>query len=235
MKLRLLLIALVFCCFAQLSFAQEDEKVLLDNEWVRVIYAKDRPGHKRVSHSHVDTLVYTLSNQHRRITNSGEKPRDIGMRANEAVWMADVTHSEENIGTTDGERLIVEVKQKGGSWKPASPADDPAKWPDKLDAVRAAPGNHRVLLENESVRVLEVTVRPSENEPLHMHRMPSVLYVISEEDIQDFDAAGKLLYDTRTQPAPPKTPYAEWMPPQPPHRVVNRSKTALRLIRIELK
>ena len=235
MKLRLPLIVVVVCCLAQLSFAQEDEKVLLDNEWVRVIYVKDRPGNKRASHSHQDTLVYVLSNQHRRITNSGEKPREIGLRANDAVWMADVTHSEENIGTTDGERLIVEVKQKPGTWKSASAADDPAKWADKLEAVRAAPGNHRVVLDNERVRVLHVTVRPGEKEPLHMHRMPSVLYVISEEDIQDFDAAGKLLYDTRTQPSPPKTPYAEWMPPQPPHRVVNRSKNALRLIRIELK
>jgi mannose-6-phosphate isomerase-like protein (cupin superfamily) len=110
-----------------------------------------------------------------------------------------------------------------------------ATWPDRLDAVAAAPGNHKVILENDRIRVLSVTVAPGENEPLHMHRMPSALYIIAEDDIQDFDANGKLLYDTRSQASPPKTPYAEWMPPQPPHRVVNRSKNPLRLIRVELK
>jgi hypothetical protein len=38
-----------------------------------------------------------------------------------------------------------------------------------MDAVAAAPGNHRVLLENDRVRVLEVTVNPGEREPLHAH------------------------------------------------------------------
>jgi len=35
-------------------------------------------------------------------------------------------------------------------------------WPDSLDAVVAAPGSHRVVLENETTRVLEVTIAPGE-------------------------------------------------------------------------
>jgi len=128
--------------------------------------------------------------------------------------------------------LLVDIKKPAGSWKAS---DEEKRWPDKRDAVAAAPGNHKVILENDRIRVLSVTVAPGENEPLHMHRMPSVLYIIAEDDIQDFDANGKLLYDTRSQASPPKTPYAEWMPPQAPHRVVNRSKNPLRLIRVELK
>jgi hypothetical protein len=31
-------------------------------------------------------------------------------------------------------------------------------WPDKLDAVVAAPGSHRVVFENERTRVLEVMI-----------------------------------------------------------------------------
>ncbi len=91
------------------------------------------------------------------------------------------------------------------------------------------------MLENERVRVLEVTVRPGENEPLHMHRMPSVMYVMAEDNIRDYDADGKLLYDSRTDKAPAKTPYTVWMEPQAPHRVENRSKKPLRLLRVELK
>ncbi len=225
---------LVFLVSAHLAVAQE-EKVLLENEWVRVVYVKDGPGNKRPDHSHRDTLVYPLTDFQVRVTRPGDKPTDIDVRAGQAAWFANVTHSEENIGKTAGERLIIDIKKPAGSWKPVSPGDDPAKWPESLEAVTAAPENHEIVFENERIRVLDVTVAPGENEPLHMHRMPSLLYIIAEDDIQDFDASGKLLYDTRSQKAPPKTPYAEWMPPQAPHRVVNRSKNALRLVRVEVK
>jgi hypothetical protein len=36
---------------------------------------------------------------------------------------------------------------------------------DSLDAVVAAPGSHRVVLENETTWVLEVTIAPGEREP----------------------------------------------------------------------
>ena len=55
---------------------------------------------------------------------------------------------------------------------------DPADWPKNQDAVVAAPKNHKILLENEKVRVLEVTVAPGEVEPIHHHQWPSVLYVM---------------------------------------------------------
>jgi mannose-6-phosphate isomerase-like protein (cupin superfamily) len=112
---------------------------------------------------------------------------------------------------------------------------NPASWPDSLDAVVAAPQNHKVVLENDRVRVLEVTVRPGEKEPLHMHRLPSVMYVMAEDNIRDYDADGKLLYDSKTDKAPPKTPYTVWMEPQAPHLVENLSKKPLRLLRVELK
>jgi hypothetical protein len=100
---------------------------------------------------------------------------------------------------------------------------------------------------------------------MDLENLPSVLYIVAGDDIQDFDAgesiesvesvesiesiesiessessesigrAGQVLYDARAQKDPPKTPYAEWMPPQAAHRVVNRSKNAIRLYRIEVK
>ncbi len=126
---------------------------------------------------------------------------------------------------------------------PAAPANQNANnlaktapaWPDSLDAVVAAPENHKVLLENDNVRVLDVTVRPGEKEPLHGHRWPSVLYVTSEDDIKDYDADGKIIYETKTDPNPMKVPYTIYMEPQAPHAVENLSKKPLRLLRVELK
>ena len=51
---------------------------------------------------------------------------------------------------------------------------DPAEWDPSLDAVIAAPNNHKVLFENERLRVLEVILEPDEEEPTHHHRWPSV-------------------------------------------------------------
>jgi hypothetical protein len=45
---------------------------------------------------------------------------------------------------------------------------------DPLDAVAAAPKNHKVLYEDDHVRVLEVTVQPGETENLHHHPFASV-------------------------------------------------------------
>ena len=38
---------------------------------------------------------------------------------------------------------------------------------EDLDALTAAPQNHRLLFENETVRVLDTFVRPGQTVPLH--------------------------------------------------------------------
>lgn len=45
-----------------------------------------------------------------------------------------------------------------------------------FDAVAAAPTSHRVLMEDEKIRVLRVEVAPGATEPVHEHRWPSVMY-----------------------------------------------------------
>jgi hypothetical protein len=47
-------------------------------------------------------------------------------------------------------------------------------WPESMEAVRAAPKNHKVLFENDHVRLLEVRVQPGETENMHGHIWPSV-------------------------------------------------------------
>jgi hypothetical protein len=91
-------------------------------------------------------------------------------------------------------------------------SNNPATCPDALDATVAAPQNHKVVLENEHVRVLEVTVQPGEREPVHGHKWPSVMYVMAEDLIRDYDSEGKLVYDSRTDKARIPTPYTIWMP-----------------------
>ncbi len=113
---------------------------------------------------------------------------------------------------------------------------NPNEWPAEMDAVMAAPKNHKVLLENDNVRVLEVTLLPGEKEPLHCHKWHSVLYIEAAGDFVDHDAAGNILMETRKLPTPLKFPLTMYKEPEAPHWVENLSKTiTLRLIRVEMK
>ena len=48
--------------------------------------------------------------------------------------------------------------------------------PDSTDAVAAAPDHHKVILENDAVRVLEARVPLHSKEPPHTHPWPSVFF-----------------------------------------------------------
>ncbi len=113
---------------------------------------------------------------------------------------------------------------------------DPATWPAELDAVSAAPNNHKILLENDQVRVLEVYLAPDEKEPIHHHKWPSVLYIPEAGDFIDYDSDGNVIFDTRKMPDPLTFPLTMQKEPEAPHSVVNLSKTKpIRLIRVEMK
>jgi hypothetical protein len=113
---------------------------------------------------------------------------------------------------------------------------NPADWPKDKDALIAAPRNHKVLLENDKVRVLDVTVAPGEVEAVHSHRWPSVLYFMAAGDFVDRDASGKVIFDSRTLKTPLVFPLTMYKEPEAPHSVENLSTTVtLHLVRVEMK
>ncbi|MFX0557510.1 hypothetical protein ACOCEA_11975 [Maribacter sp. CXY002] len=113
---------------------------------------------------------------------------------------------------------------------------NPADWPKDQDAVVSAPENHKILLENDKVRVLEVTLAPNELEPVHHHQWPSVLYFMEAGDFIDRDAEGNVIMDSRKIPEPLVFPLTMYKEPEAPHSVENLSDTKLiRLIRVEMK
>ena len=50
-------------------------------------------------------------------------------------------------------------------------------WPDSLDAMRAAPDNHRLVYEDNDVRVLMVILDGKKSEPIHTHRWKSIMWI----------------------------------------------------------
>ena len=109
------------------------------------------------------------------------------------------------------------------------------QWPESLDAVAAAPEHHRVLFENEHVRVLDARVSPGEHVPLHTHRWPSVAYTISSGDFVRFDGEGKTTLDSRSSGVMVDPGSAMWLPPLEPHAVQNVGATEVRAIVVEIK
>ena len=108
-------------------------------------------------------------------------------------------------------------------------------WPDALDAVTAAPDHHKLMFENERVRILEVRIPPGDTVPVHTHRWPSAIYVAKQSDFLRRDGEGNLLFDSRTLGPPPDKPFVQWAPPLPPHSVENIGTREILLITTELK
>ncbi|MGZ6563147.1 MAG: hypothetical protein ACXVH3_25860 [Solirubrobacteraceae bacterium] len=107
--------------------------------------------------------------------------------------------------------------------------------PEELDALTAAPANHRRLLENEHVRVLLTTIPIGATTPVHTHRWPSVEYIVSATNFVRRDAAGKVLFDTRAAHAEPRVSDVLWSDPFPPHSLENVGGAELRVIMVEIK
>ena len=106
-------------------------------------------------------------------------------------------------------------------------------WPPELDALIAAPDHHRLVLENEKVRVLDTLIPPGETTPVHTHSNPSVFYILSWSDFIRYDGEGNVMVDTRTSAQAP--PEILWSEPFGPHAVENVGNVDLHVIGIEIK
>lgn len=115
------------------------------------------------------------------------------------------------------------------------PKESKQAWLESLDAMTAAPEHHRVLLENDRVRVLEAWIAAGETVPMHSHRWPSVIHVVSASDFVRYDPQGHVVMDSRTLPSRPKSGDILWSTPLQPHSIQNVGSTELRVIAIELK
>lgn len=104
-----------------------------------------------------------------------------------------------------------------------------------LDAMSAAPDHHRILLENEHVRVLDTRLAPGETTPVHEHGWPAVLYVVSWSDFVRVDPHGNVVLDSRTGGMNAKPGDIIWGAALKAHAVRNVGTQELRVIAVEIK
>jgi hypothetical protein len=108
-------------------------------------------------------------------------------------------------------------------------------WPDSLDAMIAAPEYHRLVLENDRVRVLDTRIPVGDVVPLHTHRWPALYYTLVAGDFVRRDGEGNVLFDSRTVPGMLTASAATFVECLPPHSVENVSGVEIHLISVELK
>ena len=111
--------------------------------------------------------------------------------------------------------------------------DSPSSWPEELDALAASPEHHKLLFENEWVRVLEVRIPPGETTNVHTHRWPATVYSLSWSHFLRRDPKGSIILDSKN--LPPQPPPAWWAEPIPPHTLQNTGDKEIRNICVEVK
>ncbi len=111
----------------------------------------------------------------------------------------------------------------------------PEPWPDELDALIASPQHHKLLFENDSVRVLDANIPPGEITAVHTHSLAASHLVISWSDFIRYDAEGIVLLDSRSIGKTIAQHTALWSEPLGPHALKNVGTNDLHIISVEIK
>jgi hypothetical protein len=108
-------------------------------------------------------------------------------------------------------------------------------WNESLDALIAAPEHHKLLFENNHVRVLDTLIMPGEITKIHTHCYPATLYILSWSDFIRYDADGNVMVDSRNMSSPPLPNTSLWTEPLIPHSLKNIGNQKLHVISVEIK
>ena len=86
-------------------------RILLENDRVRVLEVRIKPGESSGMHSHPKCVVYQLSPARVRFTLPDGTSRIADSKVGDVIWSEGGWHEVENVGTTDDLGIIVELKR----------------------------------------------------------------------------------------------------------------------------
>ena len=136
-------------------------KVLLDNEDVKVLEVTFEPGQSDNMHDHYPVTFYLLQGGKAQVTlpdgtvNEGEFPTGFTGHNTEKI-----RHQVKNIGENTIKILLVERKKS----HPTSGTKEKLILPEEV-----SPDVYQVVLENDDVKVLNVTFAPGQGDNVHEH------------------------------------------------------------------
>lgn len=117
---KLVITTMVF--FSANAFAQDPTSTdgdkyrpIFENECVRVLEYKDRPGDRTNQHRHSAFVLYSLSTFQRSVTLPDGKVLKRQFKAGDVMWSDAQTHIGENTGQTETHVVLVEMKSQIGT------------------------------------------------------------------------------------------------------------------------
>jgi len=94
-----------------LQAAPKAYKLLMENGKVRVLDLHLNPRETAQMHNHPnDHVVYVLNNAKFKLTFSDGKSDAFDLKAGQTLWLEAGSHATENIGTSEGHNIVIEIK-----------------------------------------------------------------------------------------------------------------------------
>ena len=93
-----------------LEVAPAHYTVMLENDHVRVLEVKIKPGEKEAMHTHPATVHIELVPTKVKIGYPDGKSVELEGHQGEAIWVGPVKHTVENVGDTEIHAYIIELK-----------------------------------------------------------------------------------------------------------------------------
>ena len=134
-------------------------KVLFENESVKVLKATFKPGASDKMHDHLPMTAYVKIGGKLSVTLSDGTINERNIPSGATLHNSKMDrHQVKNIGDTSVEVYLVERKETHESYRL-----------DHILPEVVSPDIYKVLLENEEVKVLEVTFNPGQGDLMHEH------------------------------------------------------------------
>ena len=85
-------------------------KVLLENDQVRVLEHRLKPGEKEPMHSHPAGVVYVVTGAKAKFTYPDGRTEEKTAYAGQVIWREPTTHAVENVGDTETDVIAIDFK-----------------------------------------------------------------------------------------------------------------------------
>ena len=195
----------------------------MENQWVRVFQEHLGPHETMPMHQHPapGAAIVFLTGRNNELTYFDGSVKKFQNQPGDVIWAAPTVHKSANL--TGSQFAAIQIEPK--------PAANAKPFPkESMDAVNIDPAHYHVVLENEWIRAIALTVGPHEKLAMHKHPATGAVVVyLSDQNMRQYHADGT------SRESHFKAGVVRWVPPDAAHQDENLSDQPFRLIRIELK
>ena len=156
-------------------------KVLLENEDIKILEVTFAPGQSDNMHEHYPATVYIVEGGKAEVTLPDGTVNEINPPSDFIVHNPkNAKHQVKNIGDNIMKIILFERKNT----RPVTDTKEKLILPEEV-----SPDVYKVLLENEDVKVTEVTFKPGQGDEMHQHGVMSI-YGITGGKLQNTSSDG---------------------------------------------